>query len=85
MNRLPLPAGGDLAGDLPFLPASTEQGVQPRTQRFEPLLGLVPDHVDLGIVGNGLKGYVRRALIDEALADVAVSSRQRLGKPANSS
>jgi hypothetical protein len=35
-------------------------------------LRLFPDHVDLGIVGDGFQGDVRGALVDEALADVAV-------------
>ena len=48
-------------------------------QRFELRLELLPDHVDLGIVGDGFERDVRRALVDEALADVAVR-RLRLGR-----
>ena len=41
-------------------------------------LGLpaLPDDVDLGIVGDGLEGDMRHALVDEAVADVAT---HRLG------
>jgi hypothetical protein len=35
-------------------------------------LELLPDHIDLGVVGDGLERDVRHALIDEAVADVAV-------------
>ena len=40
-------------------------------QRFQHFLILFPDHVDLGVVGDGFEGDMRHALIDEALADVA--------------
>ena len=40
-------------------------------QGFQLLLELVPDDVDLGVVGDGLQRDVRHALIDKALADVA--------------
>jgi len=36
-------------------------------QRLEPLL---PDDVDLGVVGDRLEGDVRDALVDEAVTDV---------------
>ncbi len=35
-------------------------------------LELLPDHVDFGVVGDGFECDVRHALVDEALADVAV-------------
>ena len=69
------PACVGLARNLPLLPVflssfcSSAQGLQR-------LLPLVPDHVDLGVVGDGLQRDVRHALIDETVADVAVG---RLG------
>ena len=33
---------------------------------------LLPDYVDLGVVGDGTEGYVGDALVDEALPEVAV-------------
>src|SRR5262245_56284026 len=55
------PAGSDPAQRL----------IQLRPQRLQRLLVRLPDDVDLGVVGDGLQGDVRRALVDEALADVA--------------
>ena len=49
-----------------------ERGVQLLAQRFQLLLPLVPDDIDLGVVGDGLERDVRHALVDEAVADVAV-------------
>ena len=40
---------------------------------------LLPDHVDLGVVGDRFQRDVRHALIDEALADVAVRRRRSRG------
>ena len=39
---------------------------------FDGGLALLPDRVDLGVVGNGLEGDVGHALVHEALADVAL-------------
>ncbi len=36
----------------------------------------LPDHIDLGVVGDRLEGDVRHALIDESLADVAAHRRR---------
>ena len=36
---------------------------------------LLPDHVDPGVVGDGLQGDVGYPLVDEAVADVAVGGR----------
>ena len=41
-------------------------------QRLQLRLPLLPDDVDLGVVGDGLERDVRHALVDEAVADVAV-------------
>ena len=61
-----------LAGDFPFFPLLLERRVELLAQRFQRRLELLPDDVDLGVVGDGLERDVRHALIDEALADVAV-------------
>ena len=60
-----------LARDFPLLPCLAEGGVEPGAEGLQGLLPRLPDHVDLGIVGDGFQGDVRHALIDEALADVA--------------
>ena len=52
-----------------------ERGVQPRAERLQLRLLALPDHVDLGVVGDGLQRDVRHALVDEAVADVAVGGR----------
>ena len=44
--------------------------VQLLAQRLQLRLPLVPDDIDLGVVGDGLERDVRHALIDEAVADV---------------
>ena len=61
-----------LARNFPFLPVLLERGVQLLAQRLQLRLPLVPDDIDLGVVGDGLERDVRHALIDEAMADVAV-------------
>ncbi|MCY1529509.1 hypothetical protein D9M68_646580 [compost metagenome] len=60
------------ARDLPLLPGLLQQPVQLRAQRFQRLLPLLPDHVDLGVVGDGFQRDVRHAVIDKAVADVAM-------------
>ena len=54
-----------------------EGGVEPGAEGLQGLLPRLPDHVDLGIVGDGFQGDVRHALVDEALADVAAGGRFR--------
>ncbi|MBS1225690.1 MAG: hypothetical protein H6R24_2368 [Proteobacteria bacterium] len=49
-----------------------QRGVQLLAQRFQRLLPLVPDHINFGVVGDGFQGDVGDALVDEAMADVAV-------------
>ena len=69
------------ARDLPFLPGLLAGGVQRLAQRLQRRLPLLPDDIDLGVVGDGLEGDVRHALVDEAVADVAVD-RLRGGRGA---
>ncbi len=48
--------------------------------RFERALRVLPQHVDLGVVGDGFQGDVRRAVVDEALPQVTLGGRiGRLG------
>ena len=61
----------DVSGDFPLLPLLAQRLVDLLTQRFKHLLELVPDDVDLGVVGNGLQRDVRHALVDKTLANVA--------------
>ena len=49
-----------------------ERSVQLLAQRLQLRLPLLPDDIDLGVVGDGLERDVRHALVDEAVADVAV-------------
>ena len=72
------PFGVGVAGDFPLLPCRRGgfqtrpySGVQLFAQRFQLRLPLVPDDVDLGVVGDGFQGDVRHALVDEAVAEVA--------------
>ena len=46
-------------------------------QRLELPLPLVPDDVDLGVIGDGFERDVRYALVNEAVADVAA---RRVGR-----
>ena len=64
------PLGIGLARNLPLLPGLLERGVQLLAQRLQLRLPLVPDDIDLRVVGDGLERDVRHALIDEAVADV---------------
>jgi len=58
-------------GDFPFFPFLAKQGIELCADGFELFLPLFPDHVDFGIVGNGLQINVRDSLIDKTLSDVA--------------
>ncbi len=51
---------------------AAERCVQLFLQRFKRRLRILPEHVDLGVVGDRLQRDMRRALIDEAVADVVV-------------
>ncbi len=42
---------------------------------------MLVDHVDLGIVGDGPQGDIRRALVDKALADVSLGTGKALSLP----
>ena len=77
------PGVARLAGNLPFFIGAVERGVQLRPQRLQGFLELLPDHVDLGVVGDGLQGDVGDALVHEALADVVVRGRFRGGLAGN--
>ena len=70
-----IPGVFGVAGDLPLLPARVHRLVELPAQGLQRLLVLLPDHVDAGVVGDGLQGDVRDALVDEAVADVAVGGR----------
>ena len=72
------PGGFGGAGDLPILPLLAEGSVEGGAQGFERGLRLLLQHVDLGVVGDGFESDVRRALIDEAVADVVMGGRIRL-------
>ena len=69
------------AGDLPFLPSLFHCGVQTLAQGLQGRLPLVPDDVDLGVVGDGLERDMRHPLVDEAMAD-AVADRLGRGRGA---
>ena len=58
------------AGDFPLLPGRVERTVQLFSQRLQSRLKLLPDHVDLGIVSDGLERDVGHAFVDETFADV---------------
>ena len=71
-----------LARNFPLLPLLAEGGVEPGAEGLQGLLPALPDHVDLGIVGDGFQGDVRHALVDEALADVAAGRAPRRARAA---
>ena len=56
------------------MPSASFSSCPQRLQRF---LELLPDHVDFGVVGDGLEGDVGDALVHETLADVVVRGRFR--------
>src|SRR6516164_380715 len=66
------PGINGFAWNLPFLPRLVQRGIQLCAEQFELGLKALPDHVDLGIICDLLKFYVWCAVIDEALANVAV-------------
>src|SRR5215472_4753824 len=59
--------------NLPFLPLFLERAGELLAQRLQHTLPLVPDDVDLSVVGDGLEGDVRHAFVDESEANVAVN------------
>src|SRR5579885_1384226 len=61
-----------LAGNFPFLPGFRERLVERGAQRLQRRLPLLPDHVDLGIVGNRAGSAGPRPFIDEPLANISV-------------
>ncbi len=66
------PLGIGLARNLPLLPGLFECCVQRLAQRRQLRLPLVPDDIDLRVVGDGLERDVRHALIDKTVADVSM-------------
>jgi hypothetical protein len=52
-----------------------KRGVEPAAQRLQRLLPLLPDHIDLGVIGDRFQSDVRHPLVDEALANVAARRR----------
>ena len=67
------PLGIGLARDFPLFPLQVEHRVEAFAQRFKRFLKFLPDHVDLGVVGNRFERDMRHSLVDKALTDVAVS------------
>ena len=61
------------ARNLPFLPGLLQRRRSAISRkRLQLRLPLLPDDIDLRVVGDGLERDVRHALIDEAVADVAM-------------
>ena len=73
--------GLEVARDLPLFQGVRRRRVERVAQRLQLALPLFLDHVDLGVVGDRLQRYVRGALVDEALTDIAVSVTSRLNAP----
>ena len=71
------PSLAHLSWDFPFLPFSSERGIQFVAQRLEPSLEIFPDRVNRGIVGDGFERDVRHPLVDEALSYITM--RRRIG------
>ena len=67
-----VPMRRKFARDFPFLPILIESRVQLDAQRLQLGLPLVPDDVNLGVVGDGFERDVRHAFVDEAMANVPV-------------
>ena len=71
------PVVARLTRDIPLNPRLVEGGVEPGAEGLQGLLPALPDHVDLGVVGDGFQGDVGHALVNETLADVAAGGRFR--------
>ncbi len=54
------------------MPGFLQRGVQRFPQRPQLRLPLVPDDVDLRVVGDRFERDMRHALIDESVADIPV-------------
>ncbi len=72
LPRLLGPFGISLARDLPFPPFQVEDRVESIEELFERRLELLPDHVDLCVIRDGLQCDMRDSFTNEALADVAM-------------
>ena len=67
------PGGAGLAGDLPLLPGSGPSSAFSAVRSGSSVAcAALPQHVDLGVVGDGFKRDVGSAFVDEALAEVVV-------------
>ena len=69
--------------NLPLLPRLAEFFVQQFAQRFQLLLGLLPDDIDLRVVGDVPQRDVRNALVDEPLSHAAIGTRFGRRAPLN--
>ena len=78
-DRLLRPAGLRRRGNLPLFPRLAERRVQLRPQRLQDGLPLLPDDVDLAVVGDVAQRHVGHALIDETLPHILVGGRVRGG------
>jgi hypothetical protein len=72
-----------LSGNLPLLPRLAQRPVDLAAQRFQHRLKLLPDGVDLCVVGDVFEHNVGHPLIDKAVADVAVGGRSGKGRAAD--
>ena len=68
-----------IAWDLPFLPLHLQRPVQRLPEWLQLFLVLLPNDVDLGIVGYVPQGDVGHPLVDEPLPHVAVGGHLRRG------
>src|SRR5579862_9306342 len=66
------PLGIGVTWNLPFLPRLFDRGIQLFTQLFQLCLPLVPDNVDLGVVGNGFERDMWNTFINEAVTDISL-------------
>ena len=73
-------AGAAAGRDLERGGVAGEGGVEGVAGGLDGGLAGGPDHVDLGVVGDGFQRDVRHALVDEALADVVVGGRVGRGR-----
>ena len=69
------------ARNLPFFPALFEVSVKLLAQRLHRFLPALPDHVDLGIVGDNTRSQARCALVDKLWRMLFVKGPSRGGFP----
>ena len=68
-----------VAGNLPLLPRFAKHAVQLLSEGFQVLLRVLPDDVDLRVVGDVSQGDVGHPLVDEPLANIVVRGGFRGG------